>query len=214
MASPTSPAAGPVRQADQARHLAHQILGEARFHAPPVPRPLHGVLQAIGDALQSPLGVLEELVETLGAGTPGGTTAVWGVLAAVLLLACALLATRGARRALGQRGEGEGDVDAARPPSAAELERAAAAAEGAGDHGEAVRLRFRAGLIRLGESERVAFVPSMSNTEVSRALRSPRFDGLARRFEEVVYGGQRAREDDAELARRDWQRLFSSKESP
>jgi hypothetical protein len=73
-----------------------------------------------------------------------------------------------------------------------------------------VRLRFQAGLLLLGESELVAFVPSMSNSEVSRALGSRRFDRLARRFDEIVYGGGHAVAEDVESARREWETLLRS----
>jgi hypothetical protein len=99
----------------------------------------------------------------------------------------------------------------ARPLSAADLERAALAAEHDGHHSEAVRLRFRAGLVRLAESERVA--PSMLNVEVSRALGSKRFDELARRFDEIVYGGRPAVKDDADTSRVEWGRLLGSRDS-
>jgi hypothetical protein len=84
------------------------------------------------------------------------------------------------------------------------------AAEAGGLHGEAVRLRFRAGLLLLAESERVTAAPTMLNAEVSRALRCERFDRLARRFDEIVYGGRPAGEEDAESSRREWKRLLSA----
>jgi hypothetical protein len=98
------------------------------------------------------------------------------------------------------------------PIRARDLERNADAAERDGRHADAVRLRFRAGLMRLAESERVQGAPSMLNAEISRALRSQRFDGLARRFEEIAYGGRAAMEQDAEASRHEWSRLLGSEE--
>jgi hypothetical protein len=196
-----------------ARSQARAILAERRFHVTPIPRPLHGVLHAIGKALESPLSGLKELVSSLAVGVPGGTSTVWAALAAVVLVASGLLATRRARRALGDPAISRSEAAAGMPLRAGDLQRAAATAEREGNHAEAVRLRFRAGLLLLGASERVAFVPSMSNAQVSQALRSARFDELARRFEKIAYGGQPADEEDAQVARREWARLLGSASS-
>jgi hypothetical protein len=193
-----------------ARRQAREILAERRFHLAPIPRPLHSLLHAIGRALESPLNAVNELVSELATGIPGGAAVVWGVLAALILLGSVLLAVRGARRKLAEPHVGGARSGMEATLSAADLQRAAALAERDGRHEEAVRLRFRAGLLLLGENELVAFVPSMSNAEVSRALRSQRFDELARRFDEIVYGGRVAAEEDAETSREEWSRLLGS----
>jgi hypothetical protein len=196
-----------------ARSQARAILAERRFHVAPIPRPLHGVLHAIGEALESPLHGVDELVSKLAASTPGGATVVWAALAALVLAVSGLLAVRGSRRAL--RGPAAGMGVGAEPSMrAVDLERDAASAELQGRHADAVRLRFRAGLMRLAESERVETAPSMLNAEVSRALRSERFDALARRFDEIAYGGRAAMQEDAQVARSEWSRLLGSGESP
>lgn len=76
-----------------------------------------------------------------------------------------------------------------------------------------MRLRFQGGLLGLGERAVIDFAPSMSNGEVSRALHSERFDALARRFEEIVYGGHPAEEEDVMVARQEWRRLLRSQAS-
>ena len=198
--------------AASARLQARAILAERRFHVAAIPRPLHGVLHALGKAIDAPLQALGELVPSLSGSVPGGSAVVWGALAALVLAAGATLATRRARRALREEsGVGPGARQA--PVRAVDLERAALQAEREGRHSEAVRLRFRAGLAALAESELVAFVPSMSNAEVSRALRSERFDDLARRFEEIVYGGRAAVEEDVRAARLQWSRVLKSRTS-
>jgi hypothetical protein len=207
MAISTDGAQGP---AALARRQAQAILAEPRFHVAPIPRPLHGVLRSIGQLLESPLNALEELVSGLASGTPGGSVTIWAVLAALVLALGGLLAARGARRALGDPGGPRGNRQGESPLTAADLEREAAAAEGAGRHGDAVRWRFRAGLMRLSENELVADAPSMVNAEVSRALHSQRFDALARRFDEIAYGGRPAAEEDVELSRREWSQLLRS----
>jgi hypothetical protein len=205
--SPTDVSVG----ADLARRQAREILTERRFHAASVPRPLHGLLHAIGRALEGPVNALDDLVGHLAQGIPGGRAVVWAALAVLVLAICATLATRGARRALrspADRRHGLGD-DA--PVRAGDLERAALDAEREGRHGDAVRLRFRAGLMRLSETELLAVAPSMSNAEISRALRSARFDDLARRFDEIVYGRRPALEEDVRATRLEWTRLLSAR---
>jgi hypothetical protein len=208
MASSTSAGAA----AALARERARAILTESRFHSGPIPRPLHGLLHAVGRALESPLQALEELVSSLAADVPGGAATVWAALAAAVLGLTALLATRGARRSLRDH-DGEGvRAGAAHAPRAGELEREATTAETEGRHGDAVRLRFRAGLMRLSERELVDGAPSMLNAEIARALDSEHFDRLARRFEEVAYGGRGAGAEDVRVARREWSSVLGSRD--
>ena len=61
-----------------------------------------------------------------------------------------------------------------------------------GDLEAALRLRFRAGLLRLDARGAIEFRPSISTHEVRRALRSEDFDALAATFDDVVYGGRAA----------------------
>ncbi len=192
-----------------ARRLAREILAEGRFHKPTVPRPLHSVLQEIGRALESPLNGLGELVDKLGNGTPGGSGVVWGALALVVLITSAALSLRGARRAL-HDGASAGGSGGIAPLSASDLEREAAAAERSGRYAEAVRYRFRAGLLRLADREVVRDAPSMANGNIARALGSPAFEHLARRFDEITYGGRAASEEDVQLSRREWARVLET----
>jgi hypothetical protein len=196
--------------ASAARKTAQTILAEARFHSPTVPRPLHGVLHAIGAALESPLNALDELVAKIGQITPGGSAVVWTLLALALVGLTALLSTRGARRALsGQLAYGT-ETEETAALSAAELEREANAAEREARYGEAVRYRFRAGLRTLADRELIGETPALVNAEISRTLRSPVFDTLAGRFEEIVYGGASADEQDAQRSRDEWELLLRS----
>jgi hypothetical protein len=195
-----------------ARGQARAILNEARFRNGSIPRPLHGLLHTVGKALESPLQILDELVSRVGDVMPGGTVTVWALLAAAVLALSALLAARGARRAL-REPYGPGALAGTGPPLRAnDLERDATAAQAEGRHADAVRLRFRAGLMRLAERELVEAAPSMLNAEVSRALRSESFDRLALRFEEIAYGGRDAHEEDVLASRRDWGDLLGSRE--
>lgn len=204
-----APGSGPAAEAAIARREAKSILAESRFHASPVPRPLHGLLHTIGRALEAPLEAVEEVVDSIGAHVLGGKATVWGVFAAIVLGICGLIALRRSRRALSRPQQPPGEPAEA-SLSAAELERLAVAAERDGRFSDSVRLQFRAGLERLAERELVAAAPSTPNAELARAISSARFDGLAHDFDEIVYGARPAQAADAEAARREWQGLLRS----
>jgi hypothetical protein len=197
-----------AEQSLAARHLARAILSEGRFHEPTVPRPLHTALREIGRLLESPLNGINELVNKIAASTPGGAPLVWVLLALVLAGVAAALALTGVRRAskapLSRRWELVGPT----PPSAAELEREADGAERAGRYEEAVRLRFRAGVLSLSERELLEDAPSMVNHRLISELHSPAFEQLAGRFDEIAYGASRADEQDAQRARDGWARVL------
>lgn len=193
-----------------ARQQARAILAEARFRSPAIPRPLHGVLHTIGEALESPLNALNELVSRLAVGTPGGSATVWGALAALVLAVSGVLALRRARRSLRVADVTYPARGLGLQMSAAELLRAAEAAEREGCAADAVRLHFRRGLLLLMESKRVSNAPAMLTTDVSRALGSEQFDALARTFDEIAYGGRAATGQDVDASRRGWSTLLRS----
>jgi hypothetical protein len=185
-----SPSAG------QAREQARSILDERRFHDSQLPRPLHGVLSWLGDRLHS-------VADALDAVLPGGDSVVWLVLAAAVLGFALLIATRlvrarapGGGRARFDRGAAAVDPDA--------LDRQAEEAERAGDFELALRLRFRAGTIRLARRSIVDDPASVTTGGLVRRLRSEAFALGARRFDEVVYGRREATPDDARLVREGW----------
>lgn len=186
------------------RRLAQQILAEGRFHKASVPRPLHSVLREIGRGLELPLNALDKLVHKLGGGVPGGSAVVWGALALAVMLASAAVSVRGTRRALHESAPADGGEQDPTPLSASELEREAAAAERAGRYAEAVRYRFRAGLLRLADREILSDAPSALNRDVVQALHSPAFARLAARFDEIAYGGGAAVKEDVQLSRDVW----------
>jgi len=90
----------------------------------------------------------------------------------------------------------------------AELERLALAAETGGEHGEAIRLRFVAGLLRLDTAGRIDFYPGLSNATISENLGDGDFDSLAAQFDRVVYGRRPAGPGDSTSARSGWARLL------
>jgi len=193
-------------RADAARRQAHAILRQRRYRGSSVPRPLHGLLVWLGEKLAP----LAWPVHWLGRHLPGGDATVWVLIAALVVLAAALLAGRTAARRGGRRLE---QSERARLPSKADparLEREADEAERAGDLELALRLRFRAGLLRLARARLIPPRDSLTSGEVRRILRLREFDTLARAHDEVVYGGRVASTDDAVLARETWPRVLES----
>jgi len=190
-------------EAAAARRAAAQILSESRFHAGPVPRPLHGVLAAIGRALDPIEHALAHGFNNVSGHLPGGSATLWTILAAVVLLAVVWVTRRTTSRVLRDRTSATQAAPGA-PATAATLALAAEQAERDGRLDDAVRLRFQAGLTTLAERELIASATSTPTAEVRRALRSERFDALAARFDEIAYGGAEARPDDVEAARHEW----------
>jgi hypothetical protein len=132
----------------------------------------------------------------------------WGALAALVLIAAVLAARRRLRR-LSPSGP---ELPAAGRPSGERpqaLEREADAAEARGAFAEAIRLRFRAGLLTLGRRDAIDYRASLRTAEVSRTLRSPEFDSLAQTFERVAYGGSQADAREASETRERWKRVVA-----
>jgi hypothetical protein len=193
----------PPADADAARRAAAAILREGRFHNPSVPRPLHGVLHDIGDGIAAVGRAVTHAVGHVGRIFPGGAAAVWVVLGLALVAAIVFGARRYSRRALLRESSHSGRR-AGGAERAADLEREAARAERDGRFEDAVRLSFRAGLARLAEEGTIRTARSTPNGALARTLRSPDFDALARRFDEIAYGAAPAGSTDAEEARRRW----------
>lgn len=189
----------------EAQRAARSILAEGRFHQPSIPHPLHGVLVALGRVVASPLSALEKLIRSLARDFPGGLAGLWIALALMVVLLSLTLARRRARGALAW-GSGMRAADA--PKRAEDLERAALRAERGGDLDDAVRLRFRAGLIGLSERDRIGSAQTTPTSEVSKALHSERFDALAHRFDEIAYGSSPATLADIEGQKQAWPQIL------
>lgn len=185
-----------------AREQARDILAERRFRETDLPRPFAGLLDWIGERLR-PIG---DAVARLAALVPSAV--LWPVVGAAVAVVAAFVALRlGRRRAGGPERLRAERAEAAAGP--ADLERLADEAERRGDHGTAVRLRFRAGLLRLDRLRVVPFRESLTSGEVARRLRSPEFDRVSRSFDEVVYGRRPPGREDAEEAREGWRRVLA-----
>lgn len=199
-----APRDGVPKDPEAARGEAGEILSGNRYEGSDVPRPFKGVLDRIGEWLEPVRDWFDDAFDNVADVTPGGGSTLWSLFAAAMLL---LLLTLG-QRTLRDRAEAgaEARLTAAHPDrdTPASLDRAADRAEKEGDLETALRLRFRAGLLRLDARHAITFRPSISTREVSRALNSPEFDQLAALFDGVVYGGREASAEDIASSRRGW----------
>jgi hypothetical protein len=195
--------------AAEARRQAASILHESRYRGSSVPRPLHGVLETIGDGLGSVGHAITTVVDDLARVLPGGPAVAWTVVG-LLVLAVAVVAGRLAARRVAA---GRGVRAAAATPalSAGQLRARADEAERGRDYALALRLRFRAGLVELAERDLVRSPALLTSGELSRRLSSADFDALAGRFDEVAYGGRPAAAGDVADARARWGELLKGR---
>lgn len=187
-----------------ARGEAEKILSERRFHGTETPRPLRGLLDWLADRLRVFSGAFDWLAERL----PGGDSTAAVLLATLVLLVAAFAAARIAARRSRRMLEERHRADVRRRVDPSDLERAADEAERNGELEEALRLRFRAGLLRLERANVIAFHESMTSGEVARQLRSQEFDRIANTFDEVVYGRRPPESLDLRGARDGWPRVL------
>ena len=189
---------------EAARRAAQRILADRRFRPSPTPRPLRGPLRWLADRIENVFGPIGRLISMVSGRD-------WLVAVGVVVAAIAWIVMRRRRRRSMTAPVGktarvaptgtDTDTDTEDPDA---LERAADAAERDGDLARAVRLRFRAGLLRLGDRGAIRYRPSVTTGEVRTTLRSQRFDDLAGTFEAVAYGGRPADRPDVDASRREW----------
>jgi len=186
-----------------ARDEARRILSERRYHGTDVPRPLHGFLEWLGRRLH----FLQRFYDW-SAPKIGGEKVFWTIVAVLVVTLAVWTAARLARRfGARERAATSPLAVGAMSLDPGELEQLAAEAELRGDLEIALRLRFRAGLLRLGRAHALELRPSLTTREARRVLRNPRFDRLARSFDEVVYGRRTPSSDDLAAAREEWPRV-------
>jgi len=193
----------PVAEVDpgEAREQARLVLEGDRYQPEDVPRPLRGLLQWIGERVSD---IVRPLVDALS--TPAGLIVALIVVAA-LTAALVVAVVRRRNRAVTHA---EVVRRRARSLDPAALEHEADRAEGDGDLAAAVRLRFRAGVVRL---EQAGVVPARADATTARLVGRvgvPAFAPLARAFDEVAYGGRPATTDDIAAARRGWPEVLAA----
>lgn len=206
-------AASSVARRDPAR-AAGRILADERFRASDEPE-RDGFLRSIGRLAQPvlrPIGralgvvvrpILRGISDLVGAVSNSILGGMAFVLAVVVATVIAVRRKRAQVRTLGPAGL----FDERDDPT--DLERRADVAAAAGDHATAVRLRFRAGLVRL-RAAGAPIRPSMTTGQVGRVVADPRFDELGRTFDAVVYGGHDASADDARRSVESWRQLVAA----
>jgi len=158
----------PSGSAAAPRGRAREILRERRFRGTELPRPFTGVLRWLGERLDP----VARLIDSIARALPGGRSGLVALAGLLLLLAAFALSRRFIRRGAGRSGA-TGVPRAARALDPRALEREADAAEREGRFEAAVRLRMRAGLLRLDAGQVIAYRPSLTTGEVARALGSP-----------------------------------------
>ena len=213
-------AAAPPPTAEDARARAHEILQQQKFSTnPEPPGPLDRLGKKVGEWLRDLMPSTSRTF-TLDSGAGGLLEGlVWLVLFVVLIVVAVMLV-----RTVRRRGRvPEGDDDDVEPSEAADdleafeyerdpgvLERAAEAAVAEGDYDRAVRLRFRAGLLRLDEAGALEFRPSLTSGQVVGAVRTaPSLRGVARQFDAVAYGDRHAGPADCDAASEGWTRVLT-----
>ncbi len=192
----------------EARAQARHILGERRFHGTRLPRPFHGILSWLARHLH----FLVRAFDWLG-GRVGGTRVLWVILGLLVLVGAVLVSLALARRRAAYEAAASAGTRPGRELDPRALDREAEEAERRGNLEAALRLRFRAGLLRLGRANVLPLRPSLRTREARRALRNPRFDRLADDFDEVVYGRRDPRPDDLAAARAEWPRVLEEARS-
>jgi hypothetical protein len=194
-----------------ARHAAERILAGPQFHPRPGRSfdPFAGVLRFIGRVTEDALSPVVKVVEApfrylaryIGRG--GALVVGLAVFAAIIAFVVVLMVRRrariGAERAVA--------VEAARPGDPAQLERLAEEAEGAGDLGTAVRLRFEAGLARLERRGLVAARATRTSGDLAEELGSPSFERLAADLEAIVYAEHAPVPEQVAASRQLWPRV-------
>lgn len=193
-----------MAEAERARADARRILDGDRYQEREVPRPLRGVLRWIGERV----GDLGEPVGDL-LSTPAGVI----IAVTVVLAGATVLAAMAARRRNRTHEAAEVRRHRSRRSDPAALDRDAEAAERAGDPSTAVRLRFRAGVLRLEEAGAVAVRADTTTRRVVASVPSPALAALGRTFDEVAYGGRAAEAADVDAARREWPAIVARAEA-
>ena len=198
---------GPADSVDpeRARAQAESVLEQGKFQSSELPRPFKGLLDEIGERLRPVGDWLADLLNDVTGGHPGwGLVVLLGIAGIGAAIASRKVIARRARRASESRERAQAEERA----SAAELESRADTAERKGDLETALRLRFRAGLIRLAEARAVPPRASLTSGELKELLRSKEFEEIAATFDEVVYGRRPARAEDVASSRAGWQSLL------
>ena len=195
-----------------ARDAAREILGRREFRPEGSPKPLEGVVTWIGDRLNGIAegigdffsGLFKPLFELL----PGMWGLVLGIVLCVGIAAFVIwLVSRNVVRA--PKIAATGSNGAAPDVDPNELEAAAQRAEREEQFDLAIRLRYRAGLIRLDRAGVIELQPWNTAAVLTRKVGSPRFDRITDTFEAITYGGRAATGTQVNTVRAEWSTLLT-----
>jgi uncharacterized protein DUF4129 len=196
---------------DAARQAARDILTDPRYHPRRAPRPFAGFFRRLGELIVDPI---IRFLRGIGDLLPSVGSLPWLSLAVVVVIVAGVITVKLSSGRGGQRfaaARRSADDEEGLDPE--ELEQRAEEAERRGELDLALRLRFRAGLLRLDDAGLVRLRPGLTNAAVSRVLRSRDFDALANDFDEVAYGGRPATAADVTSARSSWPALVATARS-
>jgi hypothetical protein len=190
---------------DAARDTARHIVSGRQYRSAPTPRPFRKPLNWLGDRLHGIVDWFGRVLDSL----PWLFLFVLALVVAIAAITYVVVTARARRGGIGAP-RGASPIPGEESEDPDELERLADTAERDGRLDHALRLRFRAGLLRLGDRGAIRYRPSLTTNEVRRALGSESFDELARAFEAVAYGGRDAVPPDLEVARRTWPEIVAN----
>lgn len=195
-----------------ARDAAREILRGREFRPAGSPKPLEGVVTWIGDRLNGIAegigdffsGLFKPLFELL----PGNWGLVLGIMLCVGIAAFVIwLVSRNMVRAPKIAATTPNRAAPANDPN--DLEAAAQRAERDEQFDLAIRLRYRAGLLRLDRAGVIELQPWNTAALLTRKVASPRFDRITDTFEAIAYGGRPATGTQVNTVRAEWSTLLT-----
>lgn len=204
---------GPLVDATEVTEQARRILSDPRY-AQDSPTLLERILGPAYHWLEWLIAFVREMVTRVldwlsRILTADAITVVGPILMVVVAAAGAWILARRRARDIERRATIERILELGVDPS--ELEARALEADKTGDHAEAIRLRFVAGLLRLDTRGQIEFYPGLSNGTISDRLGDPTFDRLAAQFDQVIYGRKPAGQQDSMQAASDWLTLLGAR---
>jgi hypothetical protein len=196
--------------ADDARRLVVDILDDPRFTSRQSENILNRIGRALSGYVQRAINWFNRTVLGVGEDSTGGRFLFWTIITLIILIGAAFVASRLAKRRSAslaiERSTGRKEQEAESPEA---LELRAAAALERRQHEEAIRLYYRAGLIRLGRRGAIEYEPSLTSGEVADMIRLAVFDHIAQTFDGVAYGRRTSDADQVTAARADWEKLLA-----
>lgn len=210
--------AGSASDAAASRAEAARILEQDRYRPDDIPRPFRGPLEwiadrlePVGDAIDSAYGWVADIFSAMAQGVPGGAATLWTIFGMAIIAVVVRQTKHVVDRRTRARSRDREDHAALRGDDPRDLERRAAAARARGDHELAVRLLFRAGLLRLARARVIPARDSLTTGDIRRLLDSPQFDRLGASFDEIAYGRRAATDADSRSARETWSELLQTR---